>query len=271
MKKSSDDFERIGDLLAYLEQVSGLGVCLKRFGSSGGLSRFELYPPGRFRQHQKPFCKQVKITHTDRCCQCDLRDIPEKALRHFLPFFNRCHANATELIVPLKVGGELAGIAYLGPFREEANQPASLPWLDPREKQQLYWLGTLLQRFIQYEGEYATKETEGFSRASRIRRFIQERMRDDVTLHDLGRLLGVSASRAGHLVKELTGKSFVDLKAHYRLELAQKLLASSMLSVESIAAEAGFSDPRYFYRIFKKATGVAPGEWRSQHQKPWDA
>ncbi|WP_425607172.1 AraC family transcriptional regulator [Coraliomargarita algicola] len=35
-----------------------------------------------------------------------------------------------------------------------------------------------------------------------------------------------------------------------------------------MAAHVGYEDVRYFYRVFTTATGVPPGQWRSQHMAP---
>ena len=50
--------------------------------------------------------------------------------------------------------------------------------------------------------------------------------------------------------------------AEARLNKARDLLSNIDLKIKEIAFEAGFSDPNYFCRTFKKKTGVSPTNWR---------
>lgn len=48
-----------------------------------------------------------------------------------------------------------------------------------------------------------------------------------------------------------------------RIERARLLLLGSGMSVKSIAAGCGFQDTDYFFRAFKRETGMTPGEYRA--------
>ena len=53
-----------------------------------------------------------------------------------------------------------------------------------------------------------------------------------------------------------------------RLTLAKKRLQNeSFMSIEGVARECGFGDAFYFSRLFKKAFGVSPREYRGQEEK----
>ena len=45
---------------------------------------------------------------------------------------------------------------------------------------------------------------------------------------------------------------------------AMKLLRDSNYTISEVAYQAGFTDPKYFSRTFKKATGLTPTEYRDQ-------
>lgn len=64
------------------------------------------------------------------------------------------------------------------------------------------------------------------------------------------------------LREENTG--FRTLVADLRRDAAIHLLARPDLSLQQIAGMVGFSESSTFHRAFKKATGVAPGEYRHQ-------
>ncbi len=65
-----------------------------------------------------------------------------------------------------------------------------------------------------------------------------------------------------------SGTSFVQELNATRLERAGDMLAdprASGLTVAEIAYRAGFLDPGYFTRLFRKRFGITPREWRAGH------
>ncbi|MDT2237564.1 helix-turn-helix domain-containing protein [Paenibacillus larvae] len=51
----------------------------------------------------------------------------------------------------------------------------------------------------------------------------------------------------------------------FRIEKAKHLLLQTELKTNEIAARVGYTDPTYFYRIFKKYVGVSPTELRKMY------
>ena len=60
--------------------------------------------------------------------------------------------------------------------------------------------------------------------------------------------------------------SFNEYLADIRLEKAKQLLQETDLSAERISDEIGYSNPKYFFKIFKKMTNLTPVEYRNQHR-----
>ena len=48
------------------------------------------------------------------------------------------------------------------------------------------------------------------------------------------------------------------------MEKARKYLKDTGLSVIEIAESVGYEDSQYFFRVFKKTTGVTPLQYRQQ-------
>lgn len=65
-----------------------------------------------------------------------------------------------------------------------------------------------------------------------------------------------------HLKKE--GVTFQELKDESRREVAVAYLSRPELSINTIAALMGFTEPSAFHRSFKKWTGKPPGQFRSE-------
>lgn len=79
----------------------------------------------------------------------------------------------------------------------------------------------------------------------------------DVALHSL-----ISKNYFSKLFKDVTGTNVSDYIQYLRTEQACNLLRSTDLKVIDIAEQAGFSDMKFFYEVFKKITGKTPGEYR---------
>jgi len=254
-------------LLKNIETISGLHLCIKTFHQAIWQDTLLEDVPTRFDLHQTAFCRHVKQTRTRKCVQCDLQQIPQIAVQQPRPFVHRCHAGASEVIIPLILRGRLCAIGYLGQFRESTAQPPELPLFSEKETEQMIVMGTLLQRFFLYEVERNTKIAIGTNnRHLQITRFLRRNLKNDPSLTDLAKELGVSVSRAGHLVKEETGQTFSELKMQLRFDEAKEMLHKSMLTIENIARHVGFNDVRYFYRAFQKETGKSPGQWRAANR-----
>lgn len=48
-----------------------------------------------------------------------------------------------------------------------------------------------------------------------------------------------------------------------RVTKAKELLEDETVSIKEVCYKVGYSDPNYFSKIFKKATGMTPTEYRS--------
>ncbi len=77
-----------------------------------------------------------------------------------------------------------------------------------------------------------------------------------------------SPSYFSKLFKEYTGKSFIDYMVALRLSKAAGQLKNSHRKVYEIAEEVGYRDVKYFTRVFKKAYGVSPNEFRTLATRP---
>lgn len=65
-----------------------------------------------------------------------------------------------------------------------------------------------------------------------------------------------------------TGYSPLSYVQTLRVEEAKQLLETSTAAVEKIGREVGYEDAASFRRLFRKVTGIAPGEYRRSFQLP---
>ncbi|MFJ7247736.1 AraC family transcriptional regulator [Kitasatospora sp. NPDC098652] len=76
--------------------------------------------------------------------------------------------------------------------------------------------------------------------------------------------LGVSPGHLQTLVKQATGRTPGGLIRRQQTLEAKRLLACTDLTIRQAAKEAGFADPAYFCRFFRRETGMTPGEFRAR-------
>lgn len=97
-----------------------------------------------------------------------------------------------------------------------------------------------------------------------LQSLIEEHFREERDLEFYSRHLNVTLNRLNMLTRALLGHTVYELLQARLHEEAVKLLQYTTLSVKEIAFELGMSDPAYFFRCFKRITGIAPREFRQQ-------
>lgn len=80
----------------------------------------------------------------------------------------------------------------------------------------------------------------------------------------LCRCLCTSRTRLHEVLKKFTGLSASLYIREIRLKRARTLLLTTDLNITQVAFEVGFSDPRYFSRVFTGAYGLSPRTFRSR-------
>jgi transcriptional regulator GlxA family with amidase domain len=62
--------------------------------------------------------------------------------------------------------------------------------------------------------------------------------------------------------KTATGSTLIGYVQNLRVEEAKRLLESESMSSEEISASVGYVNPAFFRRLFKRSTGLTPGQYR---------
>ncbi len=72
--------------------------------------------------------------------------------------------------------------------------------------------------------------------------------------------IGVSERQVQRKLKAITNKSPNQLICSVRLHRAKELILSQQNTIAEIAFQAGFSNPSYFSKCFKKEFAVCPSD-----------
>ncbi len=91
---------------------------------------------------------------------------------------------------------------------------------------------------------------------------VRERLGESITLNDLARSAGLSASRFHARFKEALGMAPLVYVRRERLRRSQELLIGSDLAIAEVATRSGFPDPFHFSRLFKRSFGLSPLGYR---------
>lgn len=92
-------------------------------------------------------------------------------------------------------------------------------------------------------------------------RMIEKDYASRISQKDLASELGVSQEYFSYLFTKEIGESFVKFLKRYRIEIAQTLLVYGDVAKEDIAEKVGFSDEKYFHKVFREITGTSITEF----------
>jgi len=66
--------------------------------------------------------------------------------------------------------------------------------------------------------------------------------------------------------KAATGVALIDYVQNLRVEAAKRMLEEGSVAVDEIAAQVGYENAAFFRRLFKRQTGLRPGDYRRMFQ-----
>lgn len=98
----------------------------------------------------------------------------------------------------------------------------------------------------------------------RVMAYVEQHLADsNANVGDMADACAVSRSGLQRKMKHLLGVTPQDFLREARIQRATQLLRTTSRPVSDIAYQCGFSDPKYFSRIYKASTGQSPSELRA--------
>lgn len=135
---------------------------------------------------------------------------------------------------------------------------------DNRRKINQYTMGVLLLQLLEFSDRLEGDTPDQYENKLVLTalRYIESHYREG-TLAELSALMNQPDYTVSRLLKGAAGMTFKELLQQKRLQKAMELLSQTRLSVSDIIAAVGYDNTSYFYRIFKKETGMSPKEYRA--------
>lgn len=92
--------------------------------------------------------------------------------------------------------------------------------------------------------------------------YIQQHFREKLTLEQIAAAAAVSERECLRCFRSCIQTTPFTYLTDYRIQVAERLLRTTNLSVTEIALETGFSDGAYFSKLFRQARSVSPTQFR---------
>lgn len=86
-----------------------------------------------------------------------------------------------------------------------------------------------------------------------------------LSVASLAEHIGTSETYFRRIFERYMGERPLEFINKLRISYAKEHLESGFYDVESVSAMCGFSDPKYFATVFKRATGISPSEYMRRH------
>ena len=97
-----------------------------------------------------------------------------------------------------------------------------------------------------------------------ITRYLQEHLEEEVSISVLAEEFHLNPQYISQLFKNEIGVGFLAYLTNIRMEKAKKLLLSTSFPIAEIAQKTGYGDYRVFTKVFKKAEGITPSQYRRE-------
>jgi len=119
----------------------------------------------------------------------------------------------------------------------------------------------LLRQSSSYEYQQIPKVQQGALPMLAVLKHVQDNFRT-TSLQETAQRFHYEPSYLGKQIKAATKKNYTELIRELRIEEAKRLLRETRLSMNEVAEQAGFDSRVNFFRSFRSAVGVPPGEYR---------
>ena len=98
---------------------------------------------------------------------------------------------------------------------------------------------------------------------SRVLAYLDDHLADEkLNINNVAELFFVSRGHLSRLIKQETGKTFVEQLTELRIQKAKRMLLDTDLPAYMIGEKVGIKDPHYFSILFKKIEGIPLNRYR---------
>ncbi|GAB2716169.1 response regulator [Paenibacillus thermoaerophilus] len=103
----------------------------------------------------------------------------------------------------------------------------------------------------------------------KAKHFIEDHYDKDISLEQVADAIKLSPHYLSKMFKESCGMNFIDYLTRIRIDRAKELMMDPEVPFKEVCARVGYRDPNYFSRVFRKATGYPPTDYRLRFGRAW--
>ena len=123
-----------------------------------------------------------------------------------------------------------------------------------------FLLTGLMNKYI--DSLFSFSSIKNLDVVSKATHYMRRNCQRKMTLDDVAKHVFLAPTYFSKIFKQETGQSFSSYLNQLRIEKSKHLLLVSGLKLVDIANLSGFEDQSYFTKVFKRITGVSPGEYK---------
>ncbi len=110
------------------------------------------------------------------------------------------------------------------------------------------------------------RQDTGNPHVENAKHYLSSHLTQEIRMEDVAGEAGVSLYHLSRLFRKLTGMTMRGYLTRERVRAAMQLLAGSDMGIPQIAALLRFCDQSYFTLVFRRETGLTPGEYRRKNR-----
>lgn len=267
--------EKLNTVLRSFFTITGVRIAIYDIW----LNEIAAYPAARC-----AFCERMRKNELfDMECQkCD-KEAFTLAHSKGEQYTYRCHAGLYESICPIIIDGCIAGYLMIGQFiqkSEKSTVGTKKPYMSDGTvlQHEVDSLTTLTAECVEaiaaimlicteYLCSSRTISLKSTGIAEKAERYIDEHLKEPLSVAALSDALGISRTSLYNVIKKNFGKSITEFINHKKI-IAVRKMTDEGISTDKILEEINITDVNYFYRLFKKHTGMTIKEYRKRNNTP---
>ncbi len=98
--------------------------------------------------------------------------------------------------------------------------------------------------------------------------YIKKNFASDIPVERIARHIHMSPRNFLRRFKSATGRLPGNYLQALRITIAKEMLEGGRWSVQTVSAAVGYDDAAFFRKLFKRSTGMTPGEYREKFAGP---
>lgn len=196
-----------------------------------------------------------------------------------------CHAGLIEAITPIEVNGAIVGYLLLSHIVQGADEEAE--WqrartlcaeygIDETRLHEAYCqLPRTPFRILQAASDLLSLAAQALCQAhmaqlvpgspqEKLNRFLSEHLAEDLSGERICEALKMKRTALYELSKRTYGCGIHEQLTRLRIQRAMQLLTTTDLTNNEICQQIGIADYNYFFRVFRRQTGLTPQAYRRQ-------